>query len=117
MKSDMKFITKNDLMNTALFTREDICEFVNELIQTRGRLVRAYSPDGYIPTSGWGDCEPEYTHQAILICIEEIKKEIKKDCTHEPQFVNQIPGWHHGPESAVNCRLCGIALKASWSPE
>lgn len=66
---------------------------------------------GYIGSEGstWSSYKPgtfiqeNNTHSAKLLCIEEIKKE----CKHEPDLINQkIGGWF--------CKHCNAELVAEW---
>ena len=50
------------------------------------------------------------THQARLICIEEIKKECFK---HEPKLIVNEDGYNQ----RTICKHCGIDLVAIWLPK
>lgn len=54
------------------------------------------------------------THRALLIDIEPIEK---KECEHDPIWINKIPGWNHAPDSGAECRHCGVKLKATWEAD
>lgn len=52
------------------------------------------------------------THQARLVCIEEIKSKI---CEHEPNAIEVHAGILYAMEN--KCKHCGVKLKAKWEAE
>lgn len=54
---------------------------------------------------------PSDTHTAILISIEEIKKE---PCVHQPQIIRLPKGDTSDTWTNRTCKHCGVALVAKW---
>lgn len=97
----------------------EVAQIANRLLQERG--VRVYAepclgarvdakeqptPDGLTQMR---------THQALLVCIEELPK---KECEHEPTnyHYHEIVPFESKREGLRDCKHCGIQLKleAKW---
>lgn len=90
------------------FTDSHAAENANRIITERGVRV-----SGVLDQQGnWFFNQlnlASHTHQALLVCIEELPK---KKCEHEPadgivHIINS--GTEYNP-----CKRCGVKLKAKW---
>lgn len=89
-------------------TLEILADIANRILTERG--VRVY---GHEDSRGYVMCSssfPENTHQALLVCIEELPK---KECEHAPIITlknapSDLDDWA--------CSKCGAKLRAKWEP-
>lgn len=113
-------------MSKLIFSPEDFADYINECdLKALTKWCNTkfdswleqqpvvYSYKNQIGNfAAWArETQGEDTHTARLVCIEELPK---SPCSHQPEYSNKIPGWHHGPESEVECRICGVKLVAKW---
>jgi ribosomal protein S17E len=90
--------------------RWHIAEIANEKLKSEAKVVYGLESvtlsDMYFSSSR----DDADTHKALLICIEEIKKEC---VDHVPGYVTkQIDAKKHSV--VTTCNRCGAKLKASW---
>ncbi len=89
----------------------EVANKANALLQERGvRVTGTWDNGRHICTVPFGAIlGATDTHQALLVCIEEIEK---KDCVHEPEsYFDSRFGVYYG---TPKCKHCGLLLTPKW---
>lgn len=89
-------------------------DIANRILTERG--VRVYGNEGENSQGLYFSDKPHSalsmidTHQALLVCIEELPKAECLHTPHEPSIV------FFETKTEVECSKCGVKLRAKWEP-
>ncbi len=88
---------------------DDIAAVANQIVRQRGVRVTASTYKEVwateVESKQWDSMHTKPTHQALLVCIEELPKK----CSHEPDG--------YFAHKASRCLKCKVIMKATWSAD